>query len=130
MELNNWVHFVGIVEDVRPWLKHCALLAVPSLSEGMGLAAVEAMAMGRPVVASAVGGLLEVVVDGETGRFARPGDADHLAEQVDALLRAPGECTRLGDNGCERAKQYFSIDRSIAELQNLYEHLAIERGQR
>ena len=130
MALSDWVHFIGIVEDVRPWLKHCALLAVPSLSEGMGLAAVEAMAMGRPVVASRVGGLLEVVVDGETGRFARPGDADHLAEQVDALLRDPGECIRLGSNGCERAKQYFSIDRSVEELQNLYESLVTERGRR
>lgn len=128
MGLADRVHFAGLTEDVRPWLKYCSLLVAPSLSEGMGLAALEAMAMGRPVVASGVGGLLELVTDGETGRLVRPGDAHHLAEQIAALLCDPSECTRLGNNGRERARECFSLDRSIGQLQDLYEALVIERG--
>jgi len=126
--LSDCVHFAGIVQDVRPWLQRCALLVAPSLSEGMGLAAVEAMAMARPVIASGVGGLLEVVEDGHTGRLVTPGDASLLADQIHALLQDPDECIRLGRNGQERARQHFTIERSVGHLQGLYEKLLAERG--
>lgn len=128
--LGDCVHFAGIVQDVRPWLQRCTLLIAPSLNEGMGLAAVEAMAMQRPVIASGVGGLLEVVEDGQTGRLVIPGDLNILAEEIHVLLRDPAECIRLGGNGRERARQYFSLEQSVNQLQDLYERLVNERGLR
>jgi glycosyltransferase involved in cell wall biosynthesis len=123
LDLDACVHFAGIVEDVRPWLAACAVLVMPSLSEGMGLAAVEAMAMGRPVVASDVGGLREVVVDGETGLLVESGNSHRLAQQIRSLLQKPDELRRMGDNGCQRVQRHFTVERAIGQLQDLYEEL-------
>jgi 2-deoxystreptamine N-acetyl-D-glucosaminyltransferase/2-deoxystreptamine glucosyltransferase len=71
---------------------------LPSLHEGLGVAALEAMAAGRPVVASRVGGLAEVVVDGETGRLVPAGDAAALGAALDELAHAPALRTR---NPCD-----------------------------
>ncbi len=123
LDSDAYVHFAGLVEDVRPWLVACAALVVPSLSEGMGLAAVEAMAMERPVVASAVGGLREVVVDGETGLLVEPGDSHVLAQQIHALLQNSDKRRRMGSNGRRRVQRHFTVERSVDQLQNLYEAL-------
>lgn len=117
------VHFVGIQADVRPYLAACDLAVLPSLSEGMGLAAVEAMASGRALVASDTGGIPEVVVAGETGLLVAPGDAQALASAVAALVRDPAKRCEMGRAGCARAQNLFSIERALVSLQALYEEL-------
>ncbi len=130
LNLDTCVHFVGIVDDVRPWLAACAVLVMPSLSEGMPLAVVEAMAMGRPVIASSVGGLPEVVVEGETGLLVEPGDSHRLAQQIGSLLQKPSELRRMGANGRQRAMRHFTLERAISQLQDLYEELLQTREDR
>jgi glycosyltransferase involved in cell wall biosynthesis len=117
------VHFVGVQDDVRPYLAGCDLALLPSLSEGMGLAAVEAMAVGRAVVGSHTGGIPEVVIGGKTGLLVPPGDAQALAGAMATLLRNPVRRREMGHAGQERAIREFSLQGALVELQELYEEL-------
>lgn len=130
LNVASHVRFIGVVADVRPWLRKATLLVAPSLSEGLGMAVVEAMAMECPVVASRVGGLVEVVVHGETGFLVEAGRVPLLAQQVVELLSSPEERVRLGANGSRHVQANFTRDRSIAQLQELYETLYRESSKR
>lgn len=88
-----------------------AVAVVPSISEGFGLAAAEASAHGRPVVASCAGGLREVVEDGVSGILAAPGDAGALAAAISRLLGDPALARRLGEGGRSRVAGLFSVER-------------------
>jgi glycosyltransferase involved in cell wall biosynthesis len=85
-----------------------AVVACPSHREGFGVACLEAMAHGRPVVASAVGGLLDLVVDGETGLLVQPRDVLALREALHRLLSDPALRWRMGNAGRKRAAEHFS----------------------
>lgn len=113
----------GFVSDVPAFLGRTGVFVLPSRSEGLGLVAVEAMAAGRPVVASRTGGLPEVVVDGETGLLVEPEDARGLAQAIRTLLADPDRAARMGAAGRERARAHFSAARMAAETAALYEEL-------
>jgi D-inositol-3-phosphate glycosyltransferase len=83
-------------------------VAVPSHREGFGVACAEAMAHGRPVVASAVGGLLDLVVDGETGLLVPPRDVPALRAALERLLADRELRRRFGEAGRERIRENFS----------------------
>ena len=87
-----------------------AVVACPSRREGFGVACLEAMAHGRPVVASAVGGLKDLVVDGETGLLVPPGDPAALRAALKLVLGDPKLRSEFGAAGRERARQRFSWD--------------------
>jgi type III pantothenate kinase len=93
------------------------VVAVPSHREGFGVACAEAMAHGRPVVASAVGGLLDLVVDGETGLLVPPRDVPALRSALERLLGDAGLRGRMGQAGRERIREHFTwpavTDRTI-----------------
>ena len=126
--LEQRIHFVGIQPDVRPYLGSCDLALLPSLSEGMGLAAVEAMAVGRAVVGSHTGGIPEVVVEGETGLLVPPGDVQGLASAVAVLLRNPTRRLAMGRAGQARAHDQFSLQEALAKLEALYLELLRAKG--
>jgi glycosyltransferase involved in cell wall biosynthesis len=118
--LVSQVRFLGERTDVGDLLVACDLLVMPSLHEGLGVAALEAMAAGRPVVASAVGGLAEAVVDGRTGALVPPNDPTGLADALEALLRDPVRRAALGAAGPQRIAERFSADAMVAEYERLY----------
>jgi glycosyltransferase involved in cell wall biosynthesis len=91
-----------------------AVVACPSLREGFGVACAEAMAHGRPVVASAVGGLRDLVVDGETGLLVPPGDVAALRAALERLLANGDLRRRLGEAARERVREQFSWERAAA----------------
>jgi glycosyltransferase involved in cell wall biosynthesis len=103
--------------ELPPLYERAAVVAVPSHREGFGVACAEAMAYGRPVVASAVGGLLDLVVDGETGLLVPPRDVEALRAALERLLGDTELRRRLGEAGRERIRQHFTwpavIDRTI-----------------
>jgi glycosyltransferase involved in cell wall biosynthesis len=94
--------------ELGPLYERAAVVAVPSLREGFGVACAEAMAHGRPVVASAVGGLLDLVVDGETGLLVPPGDVPALRAALERLLADRELRRRFGEAGRERIRRSFS----------------------
>jgi len=81
------------------------------------------MAAGVPVVATAVGGTTEVVVQGETGLLVPPADPVAMADAIATLLRDPSLCRQFGAAGRKRVEQYFSIDHTVAKTVDLYEKL-------
>jgi len=101
---------LGFVQhtELPPLYERAAVVAVPSHREGFGVACAEAMAHARPVVASAVGGLLDLVVDGETGVLVPPRDVPALREALERLLADPDLRRRLGEAGRARVQERFS----------------------
>jgi len=116
------VHFLGFREDVRPVLAAVDVLAMPSRLEGLGVAALEAMAMGLPVVASNVGGLAECVVDGETGRLVPVEHVASLARALRETLGDPRLRRRMGEASRRRADQVFGRNAMVER------HIALYRG--
>ncbi|HET7572833.1 MAG TPA: glycosyltransferase family 4 protein [Gaiellaceae bacterium] len=110
----------GRVPDVAAWLGRAEVFVHPARWEGFGLAVLEAMLAGLPVVASEVSSLPELVVDGETGVLVRPDDPSALALGV---ARALGERDRLGAAGRERARAEFSVARMADRTAELYRSL-------
>jgi len=107
--------------DFVPTYREASVVAVPSLSEGLGLVAIEAMSWGVPVVASACGGLLDIVEDGASGRlFAPASDAD-LAAALLELLGDPELLVTMGARARRRAEERFALDRSLAHLEQVLE---------
>jgi len=116
------VVFTGYVAGgVLGHVYHCSdVLVVPSLYEPFGIVALEGMICGLPVIASATGGLTEIVEDGVSGLLFRPGDAGELAERLATVLSDRGLCGRLGEAGKQRARDVFNW-RRVAELtQQIY----------
>ena len=117
------VCFLGWRTDVDKLLASWDLLVIPSLEEGFGLSALEAMAAARPVVASRVGGLSELVVDGVTGRFVPPGDIDALVCCIAELASDRQRLAFMGDEGWKRARKHFSVERMAQRTAELYDQL-------
>lgn len=101
-----------------------AVVVCPSHREGFGVACLEAMAHGRPVVASAVGGLLDLVVDGETGIQVPPGDVGALRAAIERLLGDRELRRRLGEAGRRRAAEHFSWDAVTRRTLDVYARYA------
>jgi glycosyltransferase involved in cell wall biosynthesis len=114
------VRFLGRRDDVPALLAAADALVLPSSIEGLPLVVLEAMAAQRPVVATAVGGTPEAVVDGETGLLVPPGDVDALARAVDSLLADPERARRLGEAGARRVRERFDADAAAQRVLGLY----------
>jgi len=121
--LSETVSLVGFVESVPAFLGQIGLFVLPSRSEGLGLVLVEAMAAGRPVVATRVGGIPEVVVEGETGLLVEAGNASALAAAVGRVLGDSALALRLGEAGRRRVAAMFSAQRMADQTTALYEEL-------
>jgi glycosyltransferase involved in cell wall biosynthesis len=115
--------FLGRVKDIRPVLRATDILVLPSRSEGLSNAVLEAMAMGVPVLATHIGGLDEQVVDGVTGVLVAPGDAQALADGLGRLLGDAALQRRLGRQGRATAEQDFAFSRTVDAYEQLYQEL-------
>jgi glycosyltransferase involved in cell wall biosynthesis len=110
--------------EVERLLERASVVVAPCEREGFGLAAAEAMAFGRPVVAAAGGALLELVADGETGLLVPPRDAPALRAAVERLLADGGMRERLGRAARERARERFGWERVIDRTLDVYRRAA------
>jgi glycosyltransferase involved in cell wall biosynthesis len=114
------VQFTGHCLDLTPLLQRAAVVWVPGRKGGVG-AALEAMAAGRPIVASHIPELAEIVVDGETGYLVPTGDKAALARQTRLLLEDAALARRLGEAGQRRAVKEFSVARLVEQCARQYE---------
>lgn len=117
----NRIVFAGFRDDVPGVLAGCDVFCLPSLAEGMPLVVLEAMAQAKPVVATAVGGTPELVVDGETGILVPPGDAGELRQALGRILGDPELAARLGRAGRERVRRSFSAEAMSERILRIYE---------
>jgi glycosyltransferase involved in cell wall biosynthesis len=111
---------LGAQAQILPLLRASEVVAIPSRREAFGLVALEAMAAGRPVVASAVGGLNEVVEDGATGVLVPPGSPARLGAALDGLLGDPSLRDALGLAGRRRLEERFTAERMVGAVADLY----------
>ena len=125
--ISSRVVFAGMRRDIADVLPLVDVFVMPSLSEGFGIAIVEAMAAGLPVVASDVGGIPEIVQHGETGLLVPPGDPAALAAALHELVTRPDRARALGACGRQRARERFSIESAVKRHEDLYAELMAQR---
>ena len=120
--------FPGYQEDVGPFFAAFDVFVLPSGNEGTPVTAIEALASGCPVVATRVGGVPDVVTDGEDGFLVEPGDVDELATNMARLANDSGLRARMAAAGRERMRTRYSVDRLIDDVDRLYRDLLERKG--
>jgi glycosyltransferase involved in cell wall biosynthesis len=126
--LEGAVRFLGYQAEVAPILAASDLLVLPSRAEGLPVVLLEAMALARPVIAARVGGVPEVIRDGENGLLVAPGAPNELADRVLGLLADPAAAERLGNAGRRQVVQRYSPDMAARRLAAVYRAVLQEHG--
>ncbi|NLA50074.1 MAG: glycosyltransferase [Bacteroidales bacterium] len=111
---------LGKRTDIESCINIFDIGVLASFTEGLSNSIIEYMALGKPVVASEVGGTPELIIEGETGFMVKPADSCMLAERITGLLNDADMCKKMGFNGKNRIERYFSIERMKNEYINLY----------
>jgi glycosyltransferase involved in cell wall biosynthesis len=121
--VSDRVIFAGHASDVRAFYELAHVLALPSHSEGSPLVLLEAMASGLPVVATMVGGVPEIVSDGESALLVAPQDARAMAAALERLLTDEGRASALAANASARVAEHFSPESQVRSLVEIYSRL-------
>jgi len=125
-DLAKRVHCAGHIVDVENYLDAVDAVVLPSQFETFGLVLAEAMAMGKPAVAYAVGGTPEVIKDGVTGYLVERGDTTALAQKLERLAVDQKKCAAMGENGRQWVESRFPCDKMMEELIGIYGQLTAE----
>ena len=123
MGLGDRVHFAGWRHDVADAISDMDVVALSSRNEGSPVSLIEALACGRPIVATDVGGVRSVVRDGETGFLLPPGDATAIATKIGLLLRDPDLRARFGASGRRDVEHRYGRERLLTDIRSLYSEL-------
>jgi glycosyltransferase involved in cell wall biosynthesis len=121
--LGDRLRLLGEIDWAGDLISAADIVVVASVSEGSSIVAMEAMAKEKPVVATRVGGVPEVVVDGETGLVVNPGDPEALAAAIGGLLADPEKARDMGERGRRRAAERFDINLMFERTKNVYADL-------
>jgi glycosyltransferase involved in cell wall biosynthesis len=122
------IRFLGFADDVPGLLHSLDVVVNPSTQpEGLGQVIIEAMMAGKPVIASASGGPVDVIEDGTTGTLVPPGDVDALTAALDEMLRDPVRATAMGHRGRERAIERYDIQITARAVEAIYEKVLAAR---
>ena len=119
--LTDCVRFLGLVEEIGPLLAAADAVVMPSRWEGLPLTLLEALARARPVVASAVGGIPEVIEDRISGRLVPPGDVAALTEALEWLHRRADLAAALGREGAARVRESYTWERVVESFEEVYD---------
>jgi glycosyltransferase involved in cell wall biosynthesis len=121
--LEKIVTFLGFQQDVPSHIAAMDIFVLPSIMEGFGIVLLEAMAVGKPIVATTVGGIPEIVEDQVTGFLVPPRNSGALAQKIMDLLENPDLREKLGQAGKARVLDRFSVQRMTLQLQDIYRGL-------
>ncbi len=121
--LQNVVQFVGFIDDLLAVMPQLDILAHPALMEGLGISLIQASYCKVPIIASAVGGIPEIVKDGENGLLVTPGDVPALQNALKTLIKDPKKRTAMGERGHEIATSEFSVENMVDANLKIYSGL-------
>ncbi len=127
MGLSDQVVFTGSLANPLELINGSDIFVLPSVSEGLSIAILEAQALGKPVVATRVGGIPEVVEDGETGLLVPPRDPEALADAICTLLENPSRAQAMGERGRRTAQDRFSAETMVRAVERLYLDVALRK---
>ena len=130
LEISTSVTFISNLFDFSTSLAAMDIFCLPSLQQGLGTIMLEAMALGRPVIATSVGGVYSVVRDNETGLAVPPSDSGRLAERILELLRDPVRARALGESGRRLVIEQFGVEQMVDQTAALYREVLAERHAR
>jgi glycosyltransferase involved in cell wall biosynthesis len=119
--------FLGYQEEVAPWYAACDVVALTSANEGTPVTVIEALAAGRPVVATDVGGVPDVIAEGVDGFLVEPRDTAALADRLERLAADPALRAAMGERGRARALERYAVGRLVDDVDALYRSLLAER---
>lgn len=120
LKLSSWIVFAGSRRDIPRVLHALDAFVLPSLYEGFGIAILEAMAAGKPIIATQVGGIPEFVLSGQTGILVEPGNVQALADAIDRLLIHPEEAKTMGAKGRAQARESYHISEIVRQHEQVY----------
>jgi glycosyltransferase involved in cell wall biosynthesis len=126
--LKDDVQFLGFVSDIPTFLSQVDIFVLPSLFEGLGVSVLEAMAAGKAVIASRVGGLPELVIDSVTGLLVAPRDVEGLVNAISTLAGDKSLIRAMGDKGRERLKEKFTMEQTARQVEDYYYSLLERNG--
>lgn len=126
LSIENNVIFTGVREDIPSLLSAIDLLVHPSFHEGLPNVVMEAMAMGKPIIATNVCGVPEIVVDGDTGVLVNPYRPSEIAGAIHFLFRDAEKYQRMGKSSLERIQTHFDRDQKILEFESLARRIVAE----
>ena len=121
--LTGRIRLIGYAPLIAPWYKACDIAVMPSRAEAAAVVALEAMALGKPVIASNLPSIAEVVIDGQTGVLIEPDNPEVLAQTIMDLLADPDRMKRMGDAGGQRVREHFTEEQMIQSYLALFRSL-------
>lgn len=121
--LGSRVRFAGFQSNIVPWLQASDAFVLPSQSEGLPVSLLEAGAVGKPLIATAVGGVPELITHGQTGLLIPTGNADALANTIRQLHQSPDLCHQLGDAARQHVIRFHSMDNVARQVRAIYDKL-------
>lgn len=128
LKLEEKVIFTGFRQDVKEILSALDILVLPSIREGQPIILLEAMVMGKPIVATDIGGVNETVIDGVTGILVPPKDPSALAEAIVCLLKDRKKAQEMGQAGRRVVEEKFNVDLMVANTEEVYNQLLTEKN--
>jgi glycosyltransferase involved in cell wall biosynthesis len=122
-ELNAHVILAGFQKDVTPFIRAADIFVLPSLWEGFGLAIIEAMSFSKPVIATKVGGIPEILLDGMAGILCPPNDPESLSDTIITMIKNPDLREKMGRAGRERVENFFTAQIMSSRYQEIYRNI-------
>lgn len=128
LDLQKHIILLGARSDIATILSCINAFLLPSLNEGFGMVLIEAMAARKPVIATNVGGVPEVIINGTTGILVPPKDPEAFSSAIIKLYNNPDISLEMGSAGYSRAKNFFDIGTTVRKFEDLYSKLIREKG--
>jgi glycosyltransferase involved in cell wall biosynthesis len=124
--IGEYVRFVGarLPEEIPDWMNSSDIFCLPSLQEGFGMVLIEAGACAKPVLATKVGGIPEIVIDKTTGLLVEPKSPDELSEAIERLITNPLLCQKMGDAGRQHVLKNFDLSLKAKQTIAIYERVS------
>jgi glycosyltransferase involved in cell wall biosynthesis len=119
--LTEQILFAGFQDYPEFFISQFDVFVLPSVLEGLGIVLLEAMALGKPIVASKVGGVPEIVQHEKTGLLVKPADVEDLFNGLLTLCQDPDTCRQMGEEARRRVVECFSVERMMEQLYRLYD---------